>query len=232
MSAGLFRFFSLGILLVALSGCATQAANQGEAVLPSLKAQISSLERTEAQLRSQHAAMGRTLEQLSDRIADLKIRAATPSTSVKPAIAPTTTPPASPAITGPTTLVPVTPAQAPSRPQVSRLTPTDLDIEKTDTITAANASRQVYVVHLASYMQSAQVRTGWSELKQQHATSLAGLRPYVTTYKDAQERNWLRLSAGPLGSRQEAEKRIQALKAEGTWCEVLQVPVQSMRTLN
>jgi hypothetical protein len=77
----------------------------------------------------------------------------------------------------------------------------------------------LYAVHLASYRSEATARRGWDLLSPQPA--LAGLDPRVERVDLGAEKGaFLRLKAGPLPNRAEAERRCAALMAEGLYCAV------------
>jgi cell division septation protein DedD len=77
----------------------------------------------------------------------------------------------------------------------------------------------LFAVHLASYRTEATARRGWDALSPQPA--LAGLEARVERVDlGAEKGEFLRLKAGPLPNRGEAERRCAALMAEGLYCAV------------
>lgn len=254
------RFLGLAVLsCLVLVGCSS-TGREPIASGTTLTTQIANLERTQQQMRKQYDALGETLTRLETRIAALKGQqdrnvATLPqpaSTAPAPQAAPerttvtttvTTTETSGQKPTGPTTLVgdltdqdmavqavpaaAITPAAAaPEAPAAQT------EAAKPAPARAAAGGRpQTYLMHLASYLDSAPVKPGWRQLSEKNASALAGLKPYVTPYNDNQDRRWLRLSAGPFNTSSEAHKGCEAVKAAGGWCDVLQVATSSMREL-
>lgn len=230
----------LGFLTL-LSACASPAPEAGS---PNLTAQIANLERTEAQLRTQYNSIGDTITRLESRIADLKTRAAQQRAMVAELPKPTATGPATPAPAvpeiKPTDIAPppsevgsLTDADMadPAMPATAPATPAAAVAEPAKPAEPAPAGRFSYVVHLASYVDTAPIRHGWTQLSAKYGDKLEGLKPYLTPFNDAQGRKWLRLSAGPLADANSARQRCDAIKQMGDWCEVLRVSTNSMRAL-
>lgn len=204
-----------------------------------LDTQIANLERTQKQMRIQYNTMGQTLNRLEARIAELKARAAHRAEAV--AALPTPAPRASAPVAA---ALPDKPA-APDKPTnlvVGGLTNDDLRVQAQEAARTAPAAAAApapvpqrggksYLVHLASYLDTAPIRPGWRQLSSQNAAGLRGLTPYVTPFVDAQQRRWLRLSVGGFATATAAHERCAALKASGTWCDVLEVNTNSMREL-
>lgn len=233
------------ILALAFTGCLLFAtgctSTQADYANPPLDRQIAGLERTQQQMRKQYDAMGETLIRLEQRISDLKAQQAVHA-SGKPAVAAT-------AINKPTQLVASntppatnpTPAAATSSSTIGDLTDQDMEAQAVPAAAIKPAAAPVtmavpqngqsYLVHLASYLDTAPVKPGWRQLSRQNSEQLSNLKPYLTAYTDNQRRRWLRLSAGPFTTSAAAKQRCEELKAAGGWCDVLQVQTAAMREL-
>lgn len=233
----LSRIALIGILTV-LSACAGQ-----NSVQPDLTVQIQNLERTEAQLRIQYNTIGHTLTRLESRIADLKERAAQQNAMAAELPKPMATGPAKPAplvpVTKPTDITPP-PAEVGGLTEADMVDPTAPSAEPAKPApphpaahAPAREAQYSYVVHLASYLDTAPIRNGWRQLSRKYGNRLDGLKPYLTPFMDAQNRRWLRLSVGPLTDAASAKERCDAIKqmGSGDWCEVLRVSTSSMREL-
>jgi len=215
--------------LFALTACSTSS----DGTPPDLRGQIETLERTQQQMRKQYDNLGVTLIRLESRIARLKARANNnplPSND-SPEPAPVAAPEREPVVSnGPVTLAPA----------IGGLTEQDMQVQATPqspvsaapTNIAPAAGGQTYIVHLASYLESAPVRAGWQQLSQQQRAQIGDLKPYVTSFEDTQNRKWLRLSAGPLSSSGAAHQRCDAIKANSGWCDVLRVNASALRELH
>lgn len=247
-------FFHLVILGCALLLSACAGPNGTSSNQP-LSVQIENLERTERQMHKQYVELGETLTKLGTRISELRTRAAQqrraaatlPVPTAQAAAAATPAPaPAEPAPepAKPTELAASTPAPAPAPaapPAVGGLTDQDISAQAAPAPTAPTASPSPeapvltpngasYLVHVASYLDTSQVKPGWRELSTKHAEALRGLKPYVTLFVDGQRRHWLRLSGG-VTSPAQAAKRCEQIKQAGDWCEVLRSPNAAMREL-
>ncbi len=72
-------------------------------------------------------------------------------------------------------------------------------------------------VHLASYRQYDNLRSGWAEL-QTEAEALRGLDARISEVDLAERGVFLRLKAGPLDSPSAARALCAQLEADGHWC--------------
>ena len=239
------RALSLLAVVLLSVGCTTAPQH---ADLP-LDTQIANLERTQEQMRKQYEAMGQTLGRLETRIAELKARAARRAEAIAtlPTPAPRAAAPAAESLTS----EPAAQAQ-PTNLVVGDLTNEDLRVleqeaartapaatapippvreQAAPTTPAAPRGGKSYLVHVASYLDTAPIRPGWRQISSKNPAELRGLKPYVTPFVDNQERRWLRLSVGDFTSKAAAHERCDALKAAGTWCDVLEVNTNSIREL-
>lgn len=223
------RVLPIVFSLLLLAGCvgADMAVPEDSA---SRMSQIEKLEKNATQLRRQYEAMGRTLARIEAELQNMKSSStakAEPQPVAKP-VAPVAV--AAAEETKPTPLV----------PQATALTSGDLEIKPEAPAPAQTASAEVkaepeviYLLHVASYLEASQVKPGWREIFEQHNAALAGLKPYVTAYQDTRRHDWLRVSAGPFATAEEAQKRCNTYKANsGNWCDVLSSTKQSARPLN
>ena len=223
------RVLPIVISLLLLAGCvgANVATPEDDS---SRTAQIEKLEKNATQLRRQYEAMGRTIARMEAELQNLKS-----TTTAKAEPQPVAAKPVAPVAvaaaeeTKPTQLV----------PQAAALTSGDLDIkpEAPALVQAASAEPKpqpevIYLLHVASYLEASQVKPGWRQVLEQHSAALAGLKPYVTAYQDTRRHDWLRVSAGPFATAEEAQERCKAYKASGNWCDVLSSTKQAARPLN
>ncbi len=224
------RVLPIVISLLFLAGCvgADMSTPENDS---SRMSQIEKLEKNATQLRRQYEAMGRTIARMEAELQNLK-SATVAKLEPQPVAAKPVAPVAVAAAeeTKPTSLV----------PQAAPLTTGDLEIKPeppTPTQAAvAEAKPQptvIYLLHVASYLEAAQVKPGWQEISKQHSAELAGLKPYVTAYQDTRRHDWLRVSAGPFATAEEAQERCKTYKANsGNWCDVLSSTQQAARPLN
>ena len=225
------RVLPIVISLLFLAGCvgADMSTPENDS---SRMSQIEKLEKNATQLRRQYEAMGRTIARMEAELQNLK-SATVAKLEPQPVAAKPVAPVAVAAAeeTKPTQLV----------PQAAPLTSGDLEIkpEAPAPVQAAGAepkpqtqSEVIYLLHVASYLEASQVKPGWNQVLEQHSAALAGLKPYVTAYQDTRRHDWLRVSAGPFATAEEAQERCKAYKASGNWCDVLSSTKQAARPLN
>lgn len=87
-------------------------------------------------------------------------------------------------------------------------------------VTSGSTPTSGWAVHLASYRGEATARQGWSALTRKHGTVIAALEPRLSeVYIDGKGR-FLRLLAGPFGTREDAASACAAIKASGDFCDV------------
>lgn len=86
-----------------------------------------------------------------------------------------------------------------------------------------------YAVHLASYRKIKTVQKEWTRLVNAHPEHLMGLRLRVSPVDLGSNRGtFLRLKAGPLPSRDFANKLCRSLKKKGLYCAVMRFTGQQL----
>jgi hypothetical protein len=194
---------------------------------------IGELESTAQQLRNQHAVMGETITRLESRISAIKQSglpaAPKPATEAPP---PPPAPPASEPEKPAAEAAPVAVPEPPKEEPVAALTDEDMVQEAPKPVDAAAVPDSGYLLHIASYLQEAQVKPGWTQLFAQYAKPLEGTKGYTTSFKDDRGRTWQRLSAGVFVREDDAKDRCSQLKAAGGWCEVLAARRSDVKALN
>ena len=84
--------------------------------------------------------------------------------------------------------------------------------------TSANSA---FALHLASYRRIESARTGWTELRAAAPAALSGLQGGTSSFTKPGEGDYIRLKAGPITSRSEAQARCRDIEALGLYCAVL-----------
>lgn len=241
------RIFSIICILV-LTACTNTSSMYGPTPA---ELRLNRLEMMANRIRADHDRMGQSLGRLQSEIDKLQeeqlerkkareARAAAAATAAKEAAEKDTA--SKPTILGP---APLATASAETPATSGTLTAQDLEVEptrgpvsltpantSTTLATAAPAGDKVYLMQVASYQEVAQVKKGWSEIRQAHPKTMSGLSPFVTSFSDTQGRSWLRLSAGPFRSHAEASSHCNAYKQDGANCMVIMAAQGAARPLN
>jgi len=90
----------------------------------------------------------------------------------------------------------------------------------------SGARSLMHAVHLASYRRRDHARAGWASLQGQ-APELGGLDARLMEADLGERGVFLRLKAGPLDNRGEADRLCAALQAHGLWCQAADFTGQS-----
>lgn len=73
-------------------------------------------------------------------------------------------------------------------------------------------------LHLASYYTEADALRGWTILEERHPAMLSGLEPLLRDADLGERGVFIRLLAGPVPSRAEADRRCRELTMDGAYC--------------
>lgn len=241
-----YKLLSLSGLLL-LGACAptlpVQVEPEGYTSRPASE-RIQDLESAAAQLREQQLAMGQSLTWIEGQIKAMRYQEAHEGSPVvapvaaphpappAPAPAPAATPEAVPEKHSEASPTPLVPAADPAT--VSALSNEDMDVEPGQPHNEGSAATAPsgFAVHLASYSRQGQLVRGWQEIKQHNGTSLAGLKPFGSSFTDARGHDWVRLNVGPFETRHAAAARCAEIKATGTFCDVQEVSADSIIAVN
>ncbi len=213
------RFTSVALFasLTVLTACASQPAPTPVVKAPAKTASVSDLELVTANLREQHEAMSETLTWLDGEVTAL--RAAEKLAPAK-VLSPETVAPSSKDDTEAPETADDTP---PTKAEVGELTEQDMAATETKAATP-EATKQVPMIHLASYLHADQADAGWATLQNRYPAQLAGLKVATMAYTDKNGQVWERLLAGPFATKADASARCDEIKTAGGWCEVLNGP--------
>lgn len=86
----------------------------------------------------------------------------------------------------------------------------------------------LFAVHVASYRSEAAATRGWAVLRSASPDAFAGLEPRVEQVDLGARGVFLRLKAGPLSNRAEAEARCAALQRSGYYCQIVDFTGQAL----
>ncbi len=96
---------------------------------------------------------------------------------------------------------------------------------------AAPRPSMVYLVHLASYHARNEVTQGWTKLKSMYPALLRNRSAVMTSFRDDKNQSWLRLSVGPLNTKDEAHHLCALMMDQQIWCDVLSTHPTYLRPL-
>lgn len=86
---------------------------------------------------------------------------------------------------------------------------------------AAVGGAEQFALHLASYRERDNAVAGWEEFRLTVPDQLADLRPGTSIFDKGADGQFIRLKAGPLASKSEAESRCEIIRAVGLYCAVM-----------
>ena len=84
----------------------------------------------------------------------------------------------------------------------------------------AAATADAFSLHLASYRRQQDAVDGWAALRAQAPGVLSGLMPGTSRFTRGADGEFIRLKAGPIPTRSEANALCAQLRAGGLYCEV------------
>ena len=85
----------------------------------------------------------------------------------------------------------------------------------------APAMDGAFGLHLASYRRLQNAIERWKELRAAALSILSGLQPGTAVFTKGAEDEFIRLKAGPIATRAEANALCSELRAHGLYCDVL-----------
>lgn len=186
-----------------------------------------------AQMQQEFAGLRPSIERLVAIEADLDELVAQLFTVItrEPATAEAAPRPATPPATttrpgAPVALLPAQPARPPAATAPAATTPAPAATAPRPAAPVATAPPPApagaFALHLASYRAVATAREGWDELSRAAPQSaLAGLAPGTAVFDKPGEGRYVRLNAGPVANRGDAEARCRTLQNAGLYCAVL-----------
>ncbi|MDA1132936.1 MAG: SPOR domain-containing protein, partial [Proteobacteria bacterium] len=84
----------------------------------------------------------------------------------------------------------------------------------------AAATADAFSLHLASYRRQQDAVDGWAALRAQAPGALSGMQPGTSRFTRGADGEFIRLKAGPIASRSEADALCAQLRAAGLYCDV------------
>ena len=84
----------------------------------------------------------------------------------------------------------------------------------------AGSTADAFSLHLASYRRQQDAVDGWAALRAQAPGVLSGLMPGTSRFTRGADGEFIRLKAGPIPTRSEANALCAQLRAGGLYCEV------------
>lgn len=82
----------------------------------------------------------------------------------------------------------------------------------------ASAPGDAHAAQIGSFRTPEDARRAWAELRRDNAAALAGLRPRIETVDLGERGSWVRLKAGPVADRAEAERVCAQAGVTDRWC--------------